>query len=124
VLPSIAHADSALEYLVKESDVSATATQSVGPGGPFHPDAPGPWKDSAKVRSSAQVHSEEFKRCVTLQAQYVLETFGKFPGTVPSIFLIMHLQAHHLDLEFYDEFYRPGAYLRTHRDHMRLWHDR
>jgi hypothetical protein len=32
------------------------------------------------------------------------------------------LQAHHLDLEFYDEFYKPGAYLHTHRDHMDRWH--
>jgi hypothetical protein len=34
----------------------------------------------------------------------------------------MHLQAHHLDLEFYDTFYQPGAYLRTHADHMARWH--
>ncbi|MCF8143507.1 MAG: hypothetical protein K9N21_06265 [Deltaproteobacteria bacterium] len=111
-------------YSDMRAAVEAVCERKFGPGGPFHPDTPGPWKDSAKVRSSAQVHSEEFKRCVALQARYVLETFGKFPGTVPSIFLIMHLQAHHLDLEFYDQFYRPGAYLRTHRDHMRLWHDR
>ena len=34
----------------------------------------------------------------------------------------IYLQAHHLDLEFYDEFYKPGAYLRTHADHMARWH--
>jgi hypothetical protein len=33
-----------------------------------------------------------------------------------------HLQAHHLDLEFYDRFYKPGAYLRTHAEHMQRWH--
>jgi hypothetical protein len=27
-----------------------------------------------------------------------------------------------LDLEFYDEFYKPGAYLRSHADHMAQWH--
>ena len=56
------------------------------------------------------MHSEEFKDCVALQAQYIYDTFGKFPATVPSIFVITYLQAHHLDLEFY----RPGAYLETH----------
>ncbi len=30
--------------------------------------------------------------------------------------------AHHLDLEFYDQFYEPGAYLRTHASHMERWH--
>ena len=68
------------------------------------------------------MHGERFKECVALQAQYVLDTFGKFPGTVPTIFLIMILQAHHLDLEFYDKFYEPGAYLKTHVEHDRNWH--
>jgi hypothetical protein len=30
--------------------------------------------------------------------------------------------AHHLDLEFYDGFFKPGVYGRTHRDHMTTWH--
>jgi hypothetical protein len=47
---------------------------------------------------------------------------GKFPGTVPSMFLIMHLQAQHLDLDFYDKFYQPGAYLKTHSSHRTDWH--
>ncbi len=104
--------------------VEAIQKRKFGPGGPFHPETPGPWKDSVKVRSAAQVHSEEFRECVGLQAQYILDTFGKFPGTVPSIFLITYLQAHHLDLEFYDKFYKPGAYLKTHAKHMTRWHSR
>ena len=41
---------------------------------------------------------------------------------MPSMFLIMYLQAHHLDLDFYDTFYKPGSYLRTHVSHMQHWH--
>jgi hypothetical protein len=100
----------------------AIQKRKFGPGGPFHPETPGPWKDSVKVRSAAQVHSDEFRECAGLQAQYILDTFGKFPGTVPSIFLITYLQAHHLDLAFYDIFYKPGAYLKTHAKHMTRWH--
>ncbi|HEX2967085.1 MAG TPA: hypothetical protein VHO84_14960, partial [Syntrophorhabdaceae bacterium] len=102
--------------------VEALCERKFGPGGPFHPDTAGPWKDNRKVRSAAQVHDEQFRECVSLQAQYIYNTFGKFPGTVPSIFLIMYLQAHHLDLEFYDRFYNPGAYLKTHETHMAKWH--
>ncbi len=102
--------------------VDSLCDRKFGLGGPFHAETPGPWKNSAQVRSAAQVHSEEFKKCVALQAQYVFDTFGKFPGTVPSIFLITYLQAHHLDLEFYDKFYQPGAYLPTHTTHMARWH--
>jgi hypothetical protein len=29
---------------------------------------------------SAQVHDERFKACVALQAQYIWDTFGKFPS--------------------------------------------
>ncbi|HET9999255.1 MAG TPA: hypothetical protein VFQ36_00065 [Ktedonobacteraceae bacterium] len=93
-----------------------------GPGGPFHPDTPGPWKDSRKVRGSAQVHDEHFRECVALQAQYAFDTFGKFPATVPTIFILMYLQTHHLDLEYYDALFQPGAYLRTHAEHMAKWH--
>jgi hypothetical protein len=109
-------------YPTMRAALEAVCKRKFGAGGPFHPETPGVWKDSAKVRSAAQVHSEAFRECVALQAQYIFDTFGKFPGTVPSIFLITYLQAHHLDLEFYDTFYKPGAYLRTHANHMRRWH--
>jgi hypothetical protein len=102
--------------------VDAVCERKFGPGGPFHPTTPGHWKDSRKVRSAAKVHDEAFKDCISLQAQYILDTFGKFPGTVPSIFVLTYLQAHHLDLEFYDQFYEPGAYLKTHAAHMEKWH--
>ncbi len=104
--------------------VEALCDRKFGPGGPFHPGTPGPWKDSAKVRAAAEIHSPEFRDCVALQAQYIFDTFGKFPGTVPSIFTIMYLQAHHLDPDFYDRFYKPGAYLKTHAEHMSRWHGR
>jgi hypothetical protein len=102
--------------------VEAFAERKFGPGGPFHPDTPGAWTDSPGVRGSAQVHDQRFKACVALQAQYVLDTFGKFPGTVPSVFIMNYVQAHHLDLDFYDRFFEPGAYLDTHAQHMPRWH--
>ncbi|MHB8772761.1 MAG: hypothetical protein ACYC7J_17340 [Syntrophales bacterium] len=109
-------------YTDMRAAVEAVCERKFGPGGPFHPETPGPWKDSRAVRSAAQVHDQRFRDCVALQAQYVYDTFGKFPGTVPSMFLIMYLQAHHLDLDFYDAFHSPGAYLRTHAEHMARWH--
>jgi hypothetical protein len=36
--------------------------------------------------------------------------------------LMWFMQVHHLDLEFYDGFFKPGVYGRTHRDHMTTWH--
>ncbi|MFI0470953.1 hypothetical protein ACH347_43425 [Saccharopolyspora sp. 5N102] len=102
--------------------VEAFAERKFGPGGPFHRDTPGAWTDSPGFRGSALVHDDEFKACVSLQAQYVLDTFGKFPGTVPTVFIMNYVQAHHLDLDFYDRFFKPGAYLHTHATHMQKWH--
>lgn len=102
--------------------VEAFADRKFGPGGPFHPDTPGPWKETRAVRGAAQIHSDAFKECVSLMAQYIYDTFGKFPGTVPSIFSLMYLQAQHIDLGFYDHHFGPGAYLTTHANHIEKWH--
>jgi hypothetical protein len=121
-LPGVMEGFCPPHYPDMRSAVEAVAERKFGPGGPFNPGTPGPWVDSAKVRSSAQIHSQEFKACVAFEAQYIYDTFGKFPGTTPSMFAIMYLQAHHLDLDFYDKFYKPGAYLNTHANHMENWH--
>jgi hypothetical protein len=102
--------------------VEAFCERKFGLGGPYHPDTPGAWRESSAIRASAQRHDERFKACVTLQCQYTMDTWGKFPGTVPSVWVMNFLQAQHLDLDFYDRFFRPGAYLETHRRHMDVWH--
>ncbi len=109
-------------YPTMRAAVDRFCERKFGPGGPFHPDTPGPWKDSARVRGSAQVHDEHFRQLVALQAQYCFDTYGKFPATVPSLFINMYLQVHHLDLEYYDTLFNPGAYLRSHAEHLERWH--
>jgi hypothetical protein len=102
--------------------VEALVERKFGKGGPHNADTPGAWSESALVRSSAQMHDERFRECVATQAQYLFDTFGKFPATVPSLMILNYLQAHHLDLDFYDQKLRPGSYLETHRRHMENWH--
>jgi hypothetical protein len=109
-------------YADMHAATEALYERKFGPGGPFHPDTAGPWKESPRVRKSARPFDRRFRDCIALQAQYMFETFGKFPATVPSVFVLMYLQAHHLDLDFYDKKFLPGAYLRTHRDHIKHWH--
>jgi hypothetical protein len=38
------------------------------------------------------------------------------------MFVRLVLQAHHLDLGFYDRHYAEGAYTDLHRRHMETWH--
>ncbi|MFO7170380.1 MAG: hypothetical protein DIU80_020320 [Chloroflexota bacterium] len=109
-------------YKDMRAAVDALVERKFGKDGPFNAATPGPWRESSRVRSSAQWHSEEFRACVALMCQYIYDRFGKFPGHVPSIFILNYLQAHHLDLEFYDTHFQQGAYLRTHAQHMERWH--
>lgn len=101
--------------------VEALVERKFGPGGPFDPGTPGPWRDSPGVRGAAAPFDEEFVELLTLQAEYVDETFGKFPGTVPSVWIMNYLQAQHLDADFYDTLFEPGAYLPTHAAEQERW---
>ncbi len=102
--------------------VEAFVRRKFGPGGPFHPDTPGPWAATRQVRSAAAPHTQQFKDLLTLIATYIDDTFGKFPGTVPTIWIMNYLQAQHLDTDYYDTVLTSTAYLSTHRDHHALWH--
>ena len=45
-----------------------------GPGGRSTATLPAP--GATDVRGSAQIHDDEFKACVALQAQFIFDTFG------------------------------------------------
>ncbi len=102
--------------------VAAFVERKFGPEGTYDPAASGPWKDTAAVRSSIARYDDAFVDCLATVAQYVFDTYGKFPGSFTTIALPGYVQAVHLDTEFYDEHYREGAYLDTHAEHMRRWH--
>ena len=109
-------------YPHMEAAVEAFVERKYGEGGPYNATTSGPWKDSARVRGNAVGHDAAFRACVAAMAQAIYDRFGKFPGTVPSLFIRMCLQAHHLDLEFYDHYFQAGAYLPTHAHHLARWH--
>ncbi|WP_229310988.1 hypothetical protein [Larkinella soli] len=99
----------------------AIVERKFGAGGPFHAGTPGPWKESPRIRSSARFHDADFQECVGTMAQYIYDTFGKFPGSVPAVFCLTYLQAHQLDLDFYDHYFKEGSYLYTHANHKKWW---
>lgn len=80
--------------------------------------APNAEFDAATVQASP-----EGIECIKDICNYIYETYGKFPATVDPIQLTLFAQAHHLDLDFYDQHMKPGAYGETHANHFRNWHD-
>lgn len=101
--------------------VESAVRRKFGAGGPFNPATDGPYKRNPAVRGSAAEIDAEAIEIVTLIADYMLGTFGRFPATVPAVFIKTYLQAHRIDTDFYDRFYAPGYYLRSHAEHDRNW---
>jgi hypothetical protein len=104
-----------------EAGVEKFVARRYGPGGPFHPETGGAWADTKKVRSSV-LPPDGIAELITVEASYIYDTFGKLPGTVPTVQVLMYLQAQHIDTDFYDQLFAPGAYLPTHAAHQARWH--
>jgi hypothetical protein len=66
--------------------------------------------------------SEDGVQCVKDICTYIYDTYGKFPAFNDTMHLLYFIQAHHLDLDFYDKYFKKGAYLQTHADHFDVWH--
>lgn len=109
-------------YPDMRSAVEEFVKRKFGSGGAYDKSTPGPWKKSKEVKQGVTPYSEEFVNCLTEVAQYVYDKHGKFPATFSTIVLPGFVQAIHLDTDYYDNFFKPGAYLKSHADHMDLWH--
>jgi hypothetical protein len=102
--------------------VNIFVERKFGPKGAYDPSTPGAWRDAKAIKQGVTPYTEEFIDCLSEVAQYVYDTYGRFPNTFTTIVLSGYVQAVHLDTDFYDTHYQPGAYLSTHQDHMERWH--
>ncbi|MGH7799913.1 MAG: hypothetical protein ACREOW_04685 [Thermodesulfobacteriota bacterium] len=81
-----------------------------------------PYKNPEGVMEEIDRPSKEEIQIVKDICNYVYDTYGRFPAFSDPMFLRFMVQAHHADLDFYDEFYPPGAYTENHKNHFKLWH--
>lgn len=87
------------------------------------PSRPVPHKMSeAEHRLAAIRFSDEGLACTKAICNYIFDTFGRFPGGTDAMHLMWVFQAHHIDTDYYDRFFGPGAYGPTHAAHMATWH--
>lgn len=100
------------------------AERKFGPGGTYDKDTGGPYRQSSEIKATARPYTQAQIDCIGEMAQHIYRTYGRFPVRYPTILLRIYAQAHHLELEFYDQFFDSGAYLRTHAEHMERWHAR
>lgn len=80
------------------------------------------WKDPKAVQAGIPEYSEANIEAVVAYCEYVHGRYGRFPSNPGPFRTLMAYQAHHLETEFYDRFYRTGAYTEAHRRHFEEWH--
>ncbi len=71
------------------------------------------WKDGAAVQAEVPAYSEQAVAATIAYCEYVYNRYGRFPANSGPFRSVLAYQAHHLDLDFYDAFYKPGAYTAT-----------
>lgn len=95
-----------------------------GDKGIFNPEnaSGAPYKKLGQMELGIPRTDDDIVQCTKDILNEVWKRYGRFPVyTDPCIMTIM-VQAHHLELEFYDKYYKDGAYTERHRQHMEKWH--
>lgn len=92
-----------------------------GRGGAYNTSM-GMYRNGGAVRSRVQRYDEATIRYFVSVVERLLETYGRVPGTLPTVHTSVYLQAQHVDVDYYDQFHDQNALLDTHRDHMSTWH--
>src|SRR5581483_2601521 len=82
------------------------------------------WKDGAAVQAGIPTYSDRAIEATIAYCEYVYRKYGRFPSNSGPFRTILAHQAHHLDSDFYDRFYRPEVLTATQREHQARWHTR
>jgi hypothetical protein len=80
------------------------------------------WLDPAPIAKAAKPPSAAAQDATKAFCEYVYRRYGRFPAYQPPFRTVLGFQAGHLDLSFYERFYRPEALGETQRVHMARWH--
>jgi hypothetical protein len=106
-----------------EAAVRAVVELKFGAAGVFRQGARGSaWRDPGPVAATAAAPGAAAVDATIAYASYVWDRYGRFPAYAPPFRTVLGFQASHLDVEFYDRFYRPEALTATQREHLARWH--
>jgi hypothetical protein len=75
------------------------------------------WRDGARVQAAIPTYSDEAIAATIACCEYVYQRYGRLPAVSGPFRTVLAHQAHHLDLDFYERFYRPEAVSDTQRQH-------
>jgi hypothetical protein len=110
-------------YPTIEDAVHAFVDDKFAPGrGFFRDPAHTMWRDPARIQAGIPPYSEANVQAVIAYCNWVMDHYGQFPANYGPFRTLMAFQAHHIDMAFYDRFYKDGAYTDAHRNHFAAWH--
>jgi hypothetical protein len=84
--------------------------------------AHGAWRDPQRVAEAAAEPHPAAVDATIAYCDYVCRRYHRFPAYPPPFRTVLGFQAGHVDPEFYDRHYHPGALSETHRRHLDDWH--
>jgi hypothetical protein len=110
-------------YPSMEAAVRAVVESKCGATGVFRArDRSRGWRDGSEICAQIPDISENAIAATIAYCSYIYDRYGRFPAYMPPFRTVTGFQACHLDLEFYERFYRPDALSETQRDHLQEWH--
>ncbi|HKU41128.1 MAG TPA: hypothetical protein VJR89_23360 [Polyangiales bacterium] len=80
------------------------------------------YKHADSVARAADAVDDATVQATIAYCEYLYATYGRFPVYPAAFRTGVGFQAAHLDLSFYDRYYRPEALGATQREHMQHWH--
>jgi hypothetical protein len=75
------------------------------------------WEDGSGVQAGIPPYSDRAISATIAYCEYVYERYGRFPANSGPFRTVLAHQAHHLDPNFYERFYRPGTLSESQRQH-------
>jgi hypothetical protein len=88
----------------------------------FEDDVPKPYKEPDRVVNAVPRPHPDTVELVKAYCQYCVDTYGRFPVYIDPMYQRLTCQAQHVDPDFYEEYYPPGALTHQHLGHFRHWH--
>jgi hypothetical protein len=88
----------------------------------FDEDVPKPYLEPDRVIQAVPRPHPDTVELVKDYCQYVYDTYGRFPAYIDPMYQRLTCQAQHVDPDFYERYYPPGALTGQHLQHFQRWH--
>jgi len=110
-------------YPTMKDAVEALVAFKYGPRGMRMNDATTTdWQSPASITAQIPRPSDSAIAATIAYCDYIFKRYGRFPAYTAPFRTMLGYQATHVDIDFYDRFYTPGALTDTQRQHQARWH--